>query len=162
MNRRITFDRSLFGIQRSFRVISIIYGVLSKNRKNWWVEEAYMRESLRCEKEKGLSWFFGEIRFIYWILNTVNFVRHRKGRYKRPVDWSAGVVFSWGVSATDWGREAAVINPLIGARNSNEWVNLDSRGGGDRSNKSEEFHVRLFVINYNNKAIFIKEFIINF
>ena len=93
-----------------------------------------------------------EISFIYGILNTVNFVQMARS-WNWPFDWSAGVVFSWGVSATDRGREAAVINPLIGAWNSNEWVDLDSRGGGDGSDKSEEFHVRLIVINYNNKAI---------
>ena len=47
------------------------------------------------------------------------------------------------MSATDWGWEAVVINPLIGAWNSKECVDLDSRGGGDGGEESEEFHVSL-------------------
>ena len=58
-------------------------------------------------------------------------------------------MFSWLVSATDWGWEAVVGNPFIGARNSrsDHLFNLHSRGSGNSGDEGEEFHVKF--INYN-------------
>ena len=54
------------------------------------------------------------------------------------LSWSASIMISWFVSATDWRWKANIVNPFVSANNSG--LDFDSVGGDNSAKHGKESH----------------------